>query len=142
MAGIAEVAESAGVRLHGDAVEAVPPVFGDPELLAELFHGLVENACEAMPGGGDLTVQARQVDTWVQVRVQDTGIGIPEEDLDAIFDPFFTSKTAGAGLGLAKAYLIVEEHSGTIDFESVVGKGTVCTVSIPVDRRVVPRRAP
>ena len=81
------------------------------------------------------------VDNWIHVRVEDTGIGIPPKDLDEIFDPFFSSKTSGAGLGLAKAYLIVEEHSGTIDFESRVGKGTACTVSLPVDRRTLPRGA-
>jgi len=85
------------------------------------------------------TFQVAPVDNWVQVRVGDTGIGIPEEDLEEIFDPFFTSKTSGAGLGLAKAYLIVEEHSGTIGFESRVGSGTTCTVTLPSDRRHVPR---
>lgn len=132
-------AASAGVRVRWEPPADVQPVYGDPALLDELFSGLLENALEAMPGGGDLAVELRPVDTWVQVRVEDTGVGIPEEDLDAIFDPFFTSKTSGAGLGLAKAYLIVEEHSGTIDFESSVGKGTACTVSLPVDRRRVPR---
>jgi signal transduction histidine kinase len=141
LAGIGEAAARAGVRIHREALEPVPPVYGDRSLLRQLFQGLVANACEAMPGGGDLSVQTRQVDSWVQVRVEDTGIGIPEEDLDAVFDPFFTSKTAGAGLGLARAYLIVEEHSGTIDFESSLGKGTVCTVSVPVERRSVPRSA-
>ncbi|MBE0616535.1 MAG: hypothetical protein IH608_01235 [Proteobacteria bacterium] len=127
------------MRSHWDAPGELPPVFGDAALLAELFRGLVENAVEAMPAGGDLTVRLRPVDAWVQVRLEDSGVGIPEEDLDAIFDPFFTSKTSGAGLGLAKAYLIVEEHAGTIDFESTPGKGTACTVSLPVERRAVPR---
>ncbi|MEW6488070.1 MAG: response regulator [Thermodesulfobacteriota bacterium] len=132
-------AAGAGVRVRWEPPAEGIPVYGDAALLGELFSGLLENALEAMPGGGELGVELRPVDAWVQVRVEDTGVGIPEEDLDAIFDPFFTSKTSGAGLGLAKAHLIVEEHSGTIDFESSVGKGTTCTVSLPVDRRRVPR---
>jgi len=117
----------------------LPHIYGDASLLRELFDGLMENACEAMPSGGDLALRCWLADRWVQVQVEDSGVGIAEEDLTEIFDPFFTSKTSGTGFGLAKAYLIVEDHAGTIDFESRVGKGTLCTVSLPVDRRWVPR---
>jgi signal transduction histidine kinase len=114
-------------------------IYADRGLLRDLFEGLVENAFDAMPRGGNLSVASEAVGNWVRVRVGDTGRGIAQEDLESIFDPFFTSKTQGAGLGLAKAYMIVEEHSGTIEFDSQVGKGTVCTVSLPVERRRVPR---
>lgn len=125
------------VRQEGSA--DVPAVFGDQSLLRELIEGLVENAIDAMPRGGQLSVRHENAGSWVRVRVEDTGVGISEADLEAVFDPFFTSKTSGAGLGLARAYMIVEEHSGTIEFESQVGKGTVCTVSLPIDRRRVAR---
>jgi len=132
-------AEAQGVRVRFDKPADLPRVYGDRNLLAELFGGLVENAVEAMPTGGDLTVDFRPVENWVQVRIRDTGVGIDPDDLEEIFDPFFTSKTSGTGLGLAKAHLIVEEHAGTIEFESRPGQGTVCTVALPVDRRRIPR---
>jgi PAS domain S-box-containing protein len=130
-----------GVSVRFHAPDDLPRIYADSALLRELFSGLVENAFDAMPSGGELTLGIRAVNNWIHLRVEDTGVGIPHEDLEEIFDPFFTSKTSGAGLGLAKAYLIVEEHSGTIDFESLVGKGTACTVSLPVERRRVPRGA-
>ncbi len=117
----------------------LPTLYADPALLTELFVGLLDNAVEAMPDGGVLKIQCQMADNWVVTRVQDTGVGIPEKDLAEVFDPFFTSKTSGAGLGLAKAYLIVEDHSGTIDFDSRVGEGTTCTVTLPIERRRMPR---
>lgn len=127
------------IRVTSEGPAELPALYADGALMSELFDGLVENAVDAMPGGGQLTISLRLVDGWVQVRVADTGVGIAPEDLEEIFDPFFTSKTSGAGLGLAKAYLIVEDHGGTIDFESTVSQGTTCTVSLPVDRRKVAR---
>ena len=135
----AERCSAGGIRVRSDIPAALPSIYGDPSLLRELFDGLAENACEAMPSGGDLVLRCWLADRWIQVQVEDSGIGIAEEDLTEIFDPFFTSKTSGTGFGLARAYLIVEDHAGTIDFESRVGKGTLCTVSLPVDRRWVPR---
>ncbi|GAB4253466.1 two-component system sensor histidine kinase NtrB [Deferrisoma sp.] len=135
-------AEAQGVRVRFEAPEDLPAVYGDAELLTDLFGGLLENAIEAMPAGGDLFVDFRPVENWVQVRIRDTGVGIDPEDLEEIFDPFFTSKTSGTGLGLARAHLIVEEHGGTIEFESQPGRGTVCTVALPIDRRRIPRGEP
>lgn len=129
--------DSVAVRIEGGAEEFF--VYGDAERLGETFEAVVENAFEAMPGGGEVGISLRAAERWVRVSVTDTGVGIREEDLDEIFDPFFTSKTRGTGLGLARAYLVVEEHSGTIEFESLVGKGTVCTVNLPADRRSIPR---
>ena len=127
------------IEVAFDSPEDLPCLYADNALMQELFDGLAENAADAMPGGGRLAVSLRLVDGWVQTRLADTGVGISADDLEEIFDPFFTSKTSGAGLGLAKAYLIVEDHSGTIDFESTVDQGTTCTVSLPVDRRKVVR---
>ncbi len=139
LAAVAGRARRQGVQVLPDLPPALPRVYADRALLGELFGGIVENALDAMPSGGQLRIALGTGDNWVQVRVADTGVGIPEDDLEEIFDPFFTSKTSGAGLGLAKAYLIVEAHSGTIEFDSRVGKGTTCTVALPVDRREIPR---
>ncbi len=115
-------------------------VIGDLGLLGELFDGLIENAYDAMVNeGGTLTVNVDNIDGWVRTTVSDTGEGIDEKDMADIFDPFFTSKTSGAGLGLSRAYLIVEDHSGHIQFKSRKGEGTTCTVTLPVDRRRIKR---
>ncbi len=132
--------DTVGVHVEGASDEFF--VYGDPELLGEAFEAIVENAFEAMPQGGQVRIDLRSAERWARVVIGDTGVGIAEEDLDEIFDPFFTSKTRGAGLGLAKAYLVVEEHAGSIEFESQLGKGTVCTVSLPADRRSIPRAPP
>lgn len=136
--------EAAGNKENIEAVVECPgeplSVFGDRGLLIELFEVLIENAYDAMPEGGRLTISLERSGDWVRVRVCDTGMGIDKSDLEEIFDPFFTSKTAGAGLGLAKAYMIVEDHSGHIQFESEVGNGAICNVSFPIERRSIIRQ--
>ncbi len=117
-------------------------IYGDFGLLTELFEVLFENSFDAMPKGGRLEISVRADDGTVSVRVADTGKGMDPKSLEEIFDPFFTSKTKGAGLGLAKAYMIAEDHGGSIHFESEVGVGTVCTVTLPVDRRALMRGSP
>jgi signal transduction histidine kinase len=86
-----------------------------------------------MPDGGALTLAARNQDGHVLIEVKDTGHGIPPENLPRIFDPFFTTKEVGhgTGLGLAVCYGILTEHGGTLDVQSVVGAGTVFTISLP-----------
>ncbi len=119
--------------------EGTPNVFGDRDLMLELFDALLENAYHAMPEGGRLNVEVGFVEGWVRVIVADTGVGIETELVEEVFDPFFTSKTAGAGLGLAKAYMICEDHGGHIYLDSKIGEGTTCTVILPIDRRQVER---
>jgi signal transduction histidine kinase len=70
---------------------------------------------------------------FVDIEVQDNGKGIPPEDIDKVLDPYFTSKPDGTGLGLAMAYKIIDEHNGTIRFQSQPGQGTTVTVSLPVE---------
>jgi two-component system NtrC family sensor kinase len=74
-------------------------------------------------------------DQFVQIRISDTGCGIPPENLDKVFDPFFTTKDSskGTGLGLAVAYGVIEKHRGKIRMESEVGKGTMCIIDLPVN---------
>jgi two-component system NtrC family sensor kinase len=113
-----------------------PPVMCDAGQIQQAVLILMVNAAEAMPGGGRLTV-ATQVDASgeaVQVRVRDTGSGIPSEVLPQIFDPFFTTKEdqQRTGLGLAVARSIVEHHGGEIGVQSVEGEGTEFTISLPV----------
>jgi signal transduction histidine kinase len=71
-------------------------------------------------------------DRWIEISIQDSGIGIPGEDIDRLFDPFFSTKDGGIGLGLSIAHRIIEQHHGKIEVESVSGKGTLFTVWLPI----------
>ncbi len=100
----------------------------------QVILNLVLNAQEAMPDGGTLVVSTRQHDSNVYISFTDTGVGIPEGDLAKIFDPFFSTKVDGTGLGLAVSYGIVEGHGGRIEVNSQVNKGTTFTVILPIQR--------
>jgi signal transduction histidine kinase len=109
-------------------------VRGNRQELQQVLLNLIINAVQAMPAGGDLTVTATQdKDKWINITVQDTGIGIAEEHLTHIFDPFFTTKEVGqgTGLGLSVSYGIINKHGGRITVDSTKGKGCKFTVIIP-----------
>jgi PAS domain S-box-containing protein len=110
-------------------LDAVP---GDEGQLAQVVLNLLINALQAMPSGGVLTVTTRRVDDWAELAVADTGEGIPHESLPHVFDPYFTTRPGGVGLGLPIAHRIVEGHQGTIDVESQAGKGTRLVVRLPL----------
>ncbi|MHC4660313.1 MAG: two-component system sensor histidine kinase NtrB [Planctomycetota bacterium] len=112
-----------------------PPVIqADRNLIRQAVLNLTLNGCEAMPEGGELVLRTEAYDDAVKIRVIDTGGGISEESLRRLFDPFYTTKPNGTGLGLATAKRIVKAHGGKIDIESEVGKGTQVRISFPVNR--------
>ncbi len=124
----------------------LPNVWIDREQMKQVFMNLILNAIQAMKDGGSIIIRtslsARNdgelVREYVQVEIRDTGIGIPQENLEQIFDPFFTSKDEGSGLGLAVSHQIVKEHGGFLTVESTVAKGTSFFVHVPVDKPVRP----
>ncbi|MBN1842639.1 MAG: PAS domain-containing protein [Deltaproteobacteria bacterium] len=118
------------VRELDDGLPAIP---GDPDQLSQVFGNLILNAAQAMPEGGRLTVKS-QVESpeQVAIRVEDTGAGIPEENLAKVFEPLFTTKARGIGLGLALTKILVERNGGTIEVESEAGEGTTFTVGLPL----------
>ena len=132
---IAEIeAEDKNVTIGIVEHENVPQVIGDPEFLRSVFNNLFINAIQSMErDGGRLTIKisADESGEYVDFEITDTGNGIPEESLSKIFEPYFSTKETGTGLGLAIVQKIVEMHSGRIDVESVVGKGTKFTVKLP-----------
>jgi signal transduction histidine kinase len=86
-----------------------------------------------MPTGGQLTIKSeREGPDWVSVSIADTGVGIPEEDMEKLFEPLFTTKAKGIGLGLAIVKTIVDGHEGTIEVESELGKGSVFFIRLPM----------
>ena len=113
--------------------EALPIILADPGQLGQVFGNIIVNAIQAMPEGGRLVVRSEVPNPeWVAVSFTDTGVGITEESVDKIFEPLFTTKAKGIGLGLALVKTLVEGHGGTIGVESQVGKGTTFTVCLPL----------
>jgi signal transduction histidine kinase len=119
-----------GVRLE----PGLPQVRMASDHLKQVLLNIVRNAEEAMPGGGRLVMQTTRQHNRVQVRITDTGGGIPAELLEQVFDPFFTTKghKGGMGLGLAVSHGLIDSANGRIDVESEVGKGSTFRVSLPV----------
>jgi signal transduction histidine kinase len=114
--------------------ENVPKVMGDPEFLRSVFNNLFINALQAMQAtGGHLNIKILPEDgnKHVKVEVADTGGGIPEENLEKVFEPYFSTKETGTGLGLAIVQKIVDIHHGTIGVTSNLGEGTRFTVRLP-----------
>jgi PAS domain S-box-containing protein len=106
--------------------------YGSASELREVFVNLIVNAVDAMPGGGELSINCVRDGDELRLQFADTGTGMPEDVRQKIFDPFFTTKGAhGTGLGLSVSYSIVERHEGTISVSSELGSGTVFTISLP-----------
>ena len=116
--------------------ENIPPVAGSRAQLERIFHNLLSNAGQAMPGGGTLTLRTRREDDgWVTVDVEDTGVGIPTEAYDKIFRIGFSdwkSGHKGSGLGLYVARRNAENHGGRVEMNSTVGQGTTVSVHLPI----------
>src|SRR4051812_35869608 len=130
------------VSIESDFAGRELRVLGDPGSLQQVFLNLLLNAVQSMPGGGRISVSAapwparRGSDTfddprWAEVRIADTGPGIPPEQLRRVFDPFYTTKRDGTGLGLAICHGIVEQHEGEIRVDSEAGSGTTVSVRLP-----------
>jgi two-component system NtrC family sensor kinase len=124
------------IVIEEDLKDGLPDVDGDMNQLQQVFLNLSLNACEAMPGGGKLTIISRSEDGKVAVTLADSGCGIKKEHFDKIFEPFFTTKPVGkgTGLGLSVSYGIVEQHGGTLEVESEEGKGATFTILLPAVR--------
>jgi signal transduction histidine kinase len=119
-----------------DKTQETPRIKCDQEKMKTAFAKLVENAFDAMPHGGTLTVETAKVKEGVTVSFSDTGVGIPSEVMTKLWSPFFTTKAKGMGLGLTICKRMVEAHGGTISAESSVGKGSTFTITIPTDPRI------
>ncbi|HZD55627.1 MAG TPA: cache domain-containing protein [Anaerolineales bacterium] len=131
-----------GVEIIRHYDPAVPIITADSDQLRQVFVNLLNNAAEATPSGGSITLVTRPVgDQWIEIKVSDTGCGIPAENLGKLFTPFFTTKSLGkgTGLGLSIVYGIIKMHRGQINVQSTVGEGTTFTITLPVD---LPRLEP
>lgn len=113
--------------------DSLPPILVDVTQIEQVFINLIQNACEAMPMGGSLTIRAQKEGSSVlSTAFTDTGCGIPDNVKHMIFDPLFTTKANGLGLGLALSHSIIQRHEGHIELESQEGKGSTFTVRLPI----------
>ena len=126
--------EVPGIACYRNYAPEIPPFPFDAELMERVFYNLALNAAQASPPGGAVTVKTRAADGLAEVAVIDRGGGIDAKHRDSIFNPFFTTKSQGVGLGLAIVAKIVDEHGGKITVESEPEKGSVFRVLLPMDR--------
>jgi signal transduction histidine kinase len=132
----APVAERKDVHLRVDAAPGIPPVWADATRISQLLDNLISNAIKFTPEGGAVTVIVARNGESCHLEVRDTGVGIPEDEVEKLFVRFFRASTsavaAGTGLGLSISKSIVEAHRGTIAVESELGVGTTFLVDLPL----------
>jgi two-component system, NtrC family, sensor histidine kinase HydH len=131
-----DVAERAGVKIEIAVPQNTVVIEGDKERLAQVLDNLIQNALSAMPDGGRVIINCQTLATddglaAARLTVEDTGRGVPPEDRERIFEPFFTGRETGTGLGLAIAREIVEAHGGRIDFVGREGSGALFLIELP-----------
>ena len=128
-----DTAKGQGVKVVTEIPSELPKMRIDANQLLTALNNLLENALEAMPAGGTLTLEANLTSEHLLIVVEDTGCGIPKEKLAAVYDPFVTSKTKGAGLGLTLVHQVAMNHHGEIQLSSEVNRGTVVTLRLPLE---------
>jgi|WetSurMetagenome_2_1015567.scaffolds.fasta_scaffold09844_4 signal transduction histidine kinase len=129
-----DMLQRVGITLEISTADPLPFVNGSGDKLKQVVLNLMLNARDAMPEGGTVSITAQATDGWMEMRVTDTGTGIPPEYRDKIFDAFFTTKkeVSGVGLGLAVTYGIITQYKGSIEVDSTVGRGTTFIVRLPL----------
>lgn len=127
--------EKRNIRLRLELGARVPPLRADPGALGQVVANLVQNALEAMPNGGDLTVglESDEPAREITLTVKDTGRGIPRDQAARVFEPFYSTRKGGSGLGLALVQGTVQRYGGRVELESFPGEGTVFRVRLPLE---------
>ena len=129
---LAKLPPPENIEVRIEIPETLPDSFVDPRHINQVLGNLVTNAYQAMPDGGSLVFAAQVDNGSVSLSITDTGVGIPPEHLDKIFEPLFTTKTNGIGLGLAISKSLLEANGGRIEVDSQIGGGAVFRLYLPV----------
>lgn len=127
---------SRNVKVNTEIPRDLPPVFIDPVQIGQVLDNLVTNACQAMPDGGKLTINAKVENKKISLSISDTGCGISNENIKKLFEPLFTTKARGIGLGLTLSRNLVEINGGSLEVESKEGVGSTFTVILPAEKVV------
>ena len=123
------------IRLVLEFAPDLPDLQFDSDKIKQAFMNVVLNAMEAMPQGGTLSVTTFKLEDGISIKVTDTGVGIPEADIEHLFEPFFSRKDKGTGLGLANVKRILEEHGGTVEIENALDEGATVSMWLPMKFR-------
>jgi PAS domain S-box-containing protein len=123
------------IHVHLEVPDHLPAIFVDPRQVMQVLGNLIVNACQAMAAGGELTLSAQKQDDGVAIAVSDTGTGISKENMARIFEPLFTTKARGIGLGLAVSQKLIEANAGRIEVRNNAGRGTTFTVLLPIHQK-------
>jgi signal transduction histidine kinase len=126
-----KVAEN--IKVSKNLPSNLPMVMIDVNKTGQVFINMIENACQAMPDGGELKISTRESIGFIEIEITDSGCGIPEKSIKKIFDPLFTTKPKGIGMGLAVCHGIIEKHHGTTDVKSQEGIGTSILIKLPLE---------
>jgi signal transduction histidine kinase len=121
------------IKLSKDLRSDLPMVTIDSNQIGQVLINLIENACQAMKDGGELQISTRKSKTFAEIEIADSGCGISEKEVKKIFDPLFTTKPKGIGMGLAVCHGIIDKHNGTIEVKSREGKGTNMIIKLPLE---------
>ena len=127
-----ETARMTQIEIVVEAAAALPSIAVDPEQIRQVLLNLTINATQAMPKGGQIKLRAVRDGESVRIEVEDEGVGIPAEDVERVFDPFFTTRSNGTGLGLPIAYQIVSQHGGHITARKNLERGMTFVVTLPI----------
>ena len=132
-------AEAEKIKMIKDC-NFLPSLNIDPDLIKTCVFNVVLNAFQAMPDGGTLTIKTEPAEGMLSIIISDTGKGIPEDELPKIFEPFYTTKRNGLGLGLAMTKRVVEEHGGKVNIHSIAGDGSTVVITLPAINKVNSRQ--
>jgi PAS domain S-box-containing protein len=127
--------EEARISCTLELAEELPLIDFDERYMKQALLNLIKNAIAAMPGGGVLTITTEVKDDQIHLGIRDTGVGIPEENKQKVFEPYFTTKETGSGLGLTLVFKIIREHKGDITMKSKEGEGTCFIIILPVPQK-------
>jgi signal transduction histidine kinase len=120
------------IEVDADLPQSLPQIFAVSSQIQQIFFNLILNSLDAMPGGGKLMIRARGFENGVEITFQDTGPGIPENRRNNVFEPFFSTKEGGTGLGLTVSYNIVTAHGGTLDLVNEAEPGACFRLFLPI----------
>lgn len=121
------------ISVEKDYAEGIPMIYLDHIQMRQAFINIIKNAIEAMPRNGILEIQTILDNNHIKVSFTDNGIGIPSDELDKIFEPYYSTKRSGSGLGLVVVHRIIHDHGGAIEIKSKIGKGTTVIIYLPTE---------
>jgi signal transduction histidine kinase len=121
------------IRINLNLEKDFPDIKVDGDYIQQVLINMINNATQAMPKGGELRLSSRKEEEFIIIEISDTGVGIAEKDLERLFEPFFSKKQKGTGLGLVICKFLIERHKGKITVESKPGKGTNFSIHLPID---------